>query len=228
MHLKGGGIIKFFAIVGLITVAWFIYKLAKYIFIDRPTQIEDEDQPIYEDIQNEMLTGEFIFNKSDDQLHNKVFNPLKPSSKQYVSSVNYSLDKVGAYVRLYYHLLNIYEDFVKEDPTVRIAVYRIEILRREIQARLLDAGRNPDNAFQLELQSISNTIIAYGGPIISAYEKARDLCLSKDMSTQTERLNRIYSVLDAEKILFHNFPDTNSYYAKTGEVYLAKVFDVDE
>ena len=219
---------EFFAIIGLITVIWIIYDLTKYIFIDCPRQIEEEDRIANEDIQNSMLPEEFIFDRSDDQLHNKVFDPVEPSSKPFIAPINFSLDKIGAYVRLYYHLLSVYEDSVEEDAAVRTAVYRIEMLRCEIQEKILTASEDSDNAFRLELQNASNTILAYGGPIINAYEKARDLCLSKEIPTRTERLNCIYSVLDAEKILFHNFPETNSYYAKTGETYLAKVFSTNE
>ena len=219
---------EFFAFIGLITVAWIIYDLTKYIFIDCPKQEEEEARIIAEETKEAMIPGEFVFDRSDDQLHEKVFEPIEYEQKHVVVPINRSLEKASAYVRLYYHILQVYEGFIEEEPEVRAAVYRIEMLRREIQNRLIYADIDTNDDFRLELHGASNTILLYSGPIINAYERVREVCLSKEVESKVERLNLIYSVLDAEKILFHDFPETNSYYAKTGDAYLDKVFSTDE
>ena len=215
---------EFFAFIGLITVAWIIYDFTKYVVIDYPQQEEEEKQRMLNDVKDEMLPDEFVFKRSDDMLCERVFEPLDYNRNEVVAPMNRSLKKIGAYTRLYYHLLSVYDEFMDEDTEVRMAVYRIEMLRRDIQDKLA-ADSNELNS---NLGSIANTIMTCGEPIIKTYERERDYCLAKNFSSKVEQLNRIYSILDAEKLLFRGYPETNAYYATLGETYLSKVFDTDE
>ena len=215
---------EFFALIGFVTVAWIIYDLTKYIFID----YYKEEQEEQESMAKELLPERFVLDRSDNSLYDKVFEPIDSSSRDAVAPINRSLKKIGTYVRLYYHLINLYDEYIDEDPALRIAIYRIELFRREIQDQLISHQNQLDNAFRMELGKAANTILFLGGPIIEIYEKSRDWCLSREISSKLDRLNRIYCVLDTEKTLFIGYPDTKNYYAELGEKYLDEVFNIDE
>ena len=81
-----------------------------------------------------------------------------------------------------------------------------------------------DNSTICELNCAANTISLLAFPLVQLYERSRHDCLSMSLDTTLEQLNRIFSVLSAEKNLFYDDPWLKAKYQKTGEAYKKSVF----
>ena len=162
----------------------------------------------------------FVLNTEYYMLKEKVFDLVTCESASAIAPVNRSLKRLGAFVRLYYHIIWVYKDQIDENPDFIEAVYQVETLRRDIQKRIDDYGHPLGNGLCLQLFADSNAVNLRGDPIVRIYDNARDWCLSREIPSRFERLRKIYSILDAEKDLFIGFPKTKWAYKETGKTYL--------
>ena len=160
----------------------------------------------------------------DLQYREPVFNPITNPNNSAVAPVNRALKQLGAYIRLYYHMIWIYREYIDENPDFKETIYDVENLRREIQAKIDEHGGPLDNDLRVQLTTDAHTILSVGGQIIEIYEKARDWCLSREIPSKAERLRRIYNIIDVEQELFIGYPETRYAHNESGKKYLQAVF----
>ncbi len=268
---------EFFATIGVITVFVFIYRWVKSWAeksleeIEQKKKAKDEDIEQKDDEDGDDVTGGqqltiydlfdgingssiedsddvFVLDTSDDCLYEPVFEPLPATDNQNAIELNLELKKIGSYVRLYYHLKNVYGEnaiptFGKVEKNVRLVIYETEMTRRAIyrkyfKGKQFERSINPFNADDSwALHCATYDLRAVSSPLVYNYDIIREECFKitefKDDGfysfnptnlQRTARLIKIEAINEAERQHFRGWKDLRDIYEESAKKYIDEIF----
>lgn len=237
---------EFFAVIGLITVTWFIYNFVTTVLVE-PKPKENKSGFVYDfmrDSDNDETPADqesdddefFTYNTNDDKLGAPLFELLPVIENPEAIEFNTLLEKISSYARLYNYLKSVYEESVREDvfkkeDNVRLKVYEAELLRREMYFELFgehyrtfaskETFTEPE---QKMLAAATNALRASANSIVRDYNAARKICISECNLSKTAQVDRLYRLHDAEEQHFFDLPKERDRLAKSIEKAMKNVF----